>query len=258
MITVDDTKCKFKEFYYTLNEIGYSIELSIYDDVKEYLSNKKPAPSENISQYYLEFLKSSIQRRYLNDLLEKIQERSKNRNDLARISISLVQRIPYDCDKVNYDLKYDPYTKIRYPYEVISDNKGICCEKSLLLAFLLKELGFGVALFVFKEENHMALGIKSPEEFSFFQTGYAFIETTAPSIVTDFQLNYMESNKLGIFWHNLKSFPMIIPLCDGISFNGVYVEFCDAKEWNELNGKYRHEGGYYFNRRLKLIRKYGF
>lgn len=68
----------------------------------------------------------------------------------------------------------------------------------------------------------------------------------------------MESNKLGIFWQKLKSSPNIFTLCDGNSFIGVYAEFFDAKEWNELNEKYRHEDGYYFNRRLKLIRKYGF
>jgi hypothetical protein len=258
MIDFDASKCRFREFHYTFNEIGYSIMVPIYEDVKNHLSNELPTPNNDLSQYYLEFLKNTIQRRYLDDLIERIQERAKNQNDLVRISISLVQRIPYDRDKVDYDLKYNQCARIRYPYEVISENKGICCEKSLLLAFLLKELGFGVALFIFVEENHMALGIKCPKEFSFFQTGYAFVETTAPSIVTDFQLFYMESNKLGIFWHRLKSSPIIIPLCDGKTFTGVYKEFFDAKEWNELIGKYRHEEGFYFNRRLALMRKYGF
>jgi hypothetical protein len=256
--TIDETNGRFREFFFTLNGIGHTISIPVFFDVTDYFSNKKPACSCDIPQYYLEYLQSQTQRQYLNELVEKIQETAKNQNDLARISISLVQRIPYDNDKVKYFLKNNPYARIRYPYEVISENLGICCEKSLLLAFLLKELGFGVGLFIFQEENHMALGIKSPEEFCCFQTEYAFVETTAPSIVTDCRLYYFESNKLGIFWNRLKSFPTIVPLCEGNSFNGVYEEFWDAKEWNELNEKYRNEDGYYFTRRLDLMRKYGF
>jgi hypothetical protein len=258
MEKIDESKFGMKEFFYTHEGIGFSITIPVYPDVKVILSNESPAPQEEISQYYLEFLKNTMQRKYLNELLEKIQFHAKNQNDLVRISISLVQRIPYDSEKVAYDLKYNPYTKIRYPYEVIFDNKGICCEKSLLLAFLLKELGFGVALFIYRDENHMALGIRSPKEFSYYGCGYAFVETTAPSIVTDSQCKYLESTKLGIFWNKLKSYPVVVPLCEGNPFSGVYTEFFDAKEWNELNEKYRYEDGYYFNRRLKLIRKYGF
>jgi hypothetical protein len=258
MNEIDKTRVKLNDFSFTHNGIGFTITIPVYSDVKAILSDNTPYQEQEISKYYLEYLKSTLQRKYLDDLLEKIQGFATNQNDLARIAISLVQRIPYDTDKVTYDLKYNPFAKIRYPYEVIFDNKGICCEKSLLLAFLLKELGFGVVLFLFHDENHMAMGIKSPSEFGNYNTQYAFVETTIPSIVTDTQGTYLESTKLGIFRNKLKSIPSVIHLCEGNSFTGVYVEFHDAKEWNELNEKYRHEDGYYFNRRLNLIRKYGF
>lgn len=258
MDEIDKSRVKLNDFSYTHNGVGFTITIPVYSDVKMILSDSSPYPQEEISQYYLEYLKSTLQRKYLNDLLEKVQSITTKQNDLARIAISLVQRIPYDTDKATYDLKYNPYAKIRYPYEVIFDNKGICCEKSLLLAFLLKELGFGVVLFLFDDENHMALGIRSPLELGNYDTGYAFVETTVPGIVTDIQGTFLESTKLGLFRKKLKSIPTVIPLCEGNSFTGAYVEFHDAKEWNELNDKYRHEDGYYFNRRLSLIRKYGF
>jgi len=37
---------------------------------------------------------------------------------------------------------------------VLYEDKGVCGEKSLLLAYLLRELGYGVVLFEFKPENH--------------------------------------------------------------------------------------------------------
>lgn len=258
MRKIDEMDYEIRDFFYTYNGIGFSIRILVYPDVKIILSDESPYPHEEISQYYLEFLKNTLQRKYLNDLLEKIQTHAKNPDDLARIAISLVQRIPYDFEKANYDLKYNPNSKIRYPYEVIFDNKGICCEKSLLLAFLLKELGFGAALFVYEMENHMALGIQSPKEFSYYESGYAFVETTAPSIVTNSQGKYLNSTKLGIFRNKLKSYPTLIPLFEGNEFSGIYTEFFDAKEWNDLIQNHSNDEGYFFQRRMELIQKYGF
>lgn len=258
MQEIDETNCRLQDFFYTYNGIGFSIRILVYPDVKIILSDESPYPQEEISQYYLEFLKNTIQRKYLNDLLEKIQASATNPDDLARIAISLVQRIPYDFEKATYDLKYNPNSKIRYPYEVIFDNKGICCEKSILLAFLLKELGFGAALFVYEMENHMALGIQSPKEFSYDETGYAFVETTAPSIVTNSQSEYLKSTKLGIFRNKLKSYPTIIPLFEGNEFSEIYTEFFDAKEWNNLIQNHLNDEGFFFQKRIKLMQKYGF
>jgi len=234
-----------------------TISLPVYKDVKDHFSLKNPVGCSNLAEYYLDYLSSSTQRHYLNKLIEAIWQHAKNLDEQARIAINLVQRIPYDIDKPRFEMKYDPYTRIRYPYEVIADNKGICCEKSLLLAFLLRESGFGVALFIFEDESHMAVGIKCPKEFTYHDTGYAFIETTAPTIATDIELYYPEINKLGVFWKQLKSSPRIVPLCDGSSFDSIYQEFFDAKEWNELNEKYRFDEGYYDKRRVRLIQKYG-
>jgi hypothetical protein len=253
----DEINFQTRILTYIHNGIENSVTLRVYKDVNDHLSMKNPLFSWDLSQYYLEYLMSTTQRHYLNTLIEAIWERTKNIDDQVRIAVNLVQKIPYDMDKPRFEMKYNPNVKIRYPYEVIVDNKGVCCEKSLLLAFLLRELGFGVALFIFEKESHMAVGIKCPKEFSYYNTGYAFIETTGASIATDIQLYYKEINNLGIFWKQLTSSPRIIPLCDGSSFDSVYQELFDAKEWNELNEKYRFEGGYYDERRVRLIQKYG-
>lgn len=253
----DESNFEIRQLSYIINGLENAISLPIFKDVKNHFSLQKPVACSSLSEYYFEYLSNSIQRHYLNPLIEAIWERSKNIDEQARIAINLVQMIPYDVEKCRIEMKNNPYTRIRYPYEVIADNKGICCEKSLLLAFLLRESGFGLALIIFENENHMALGIKCPEKFSFCRTGYGFVETTSPSIVTDDELYYLEINKLGVFRQQLKSKPKIIVLCDGSSFTSIYQEFIDAKEWNQLIGEYRYEEGYYDERRYHLKQKYG-
>jgi hypothetical protein len=52
------------------------------------------------------------------------------------------------------------------------------------LAFLLTELGFGAAVFVFPSAGHDTAGIKCPAQYSYKGTGYCFIETTYRNIIT--------------------------------------------------------------------------
>ena len=104
-------------------------------------------------------------------------------DDQARIAISLVQQIPYDWQTFGLEN--------RYPYEVIYDNTGVCEEKSRLLAFLLRDLGFDVVLFSFESENHMAVGIMCPVQYSYKNTGYCFVETTEPTMITYSQGEYV-------------------------------------------------------------------
>jgi len=108
---------------------------------------------------------------------------AKKPDDQARIAISLVQKIPYDWDK--YDLIESGHsTHLRYPYEVIYDNKQICSESSYLIAFLLAELGYASGVFVFPDASHDTAAIKCPVKYSYKETGYCFIEATGRRIIT--------------------------------------------------------------------------
>jgi hypothetical protein len=49
---------------------------------------------------------------------------------------------------------------------------------------LLKEIGYGTALLLYDQVNHMAAGIQCPLETASYvsgNTGYCYIETTAPT-----------------------------------------------------------------------------
>ena len=112
-----------------------------------------------------------------------IQAKTSKVDDQARIAVSLAQNIPYDWDKSD-EIEAGGNPHLRYPYEVLYDNKQICSENSYLVAFLLTELGFSAGVFVFPEESHDTAAIRCPAKYSYKGTGYCFIESTARRIIT--------------------------------------------------------------------------
>lgn len=227
-----------REFRYCLFGKEGSIHLTIYGGLNDYLQNKsKKVFCEG--NYYVKTIDDVDQREAIEELVQKIKMFSSNKDDQARIAISLVQKLEYDYEgmyKGGWTCRNGYLvsgTPPRYPYQVLYDGKGICSEKSMLLALLLKELGFGVALLEFEEENHMAVGIKcfeGLEEYANYRyngTGYCFVESTRPTIVT-----YDKGKYVGV--GILRSYPKIIPVSDGLSFNSVWIESNDAKEWHRL------------------------
>lgn len=98
----------------------------------------------------------------------------------------------------------------------------------MTLALLLKELGYGVVLFHYPEESHMAVGVKCPLRYSYRQSGYCFIETTQVSIITDSSGTYGPDQRI------LTSDPLIINVTDGRSFESVSEEYSDREELRNL------------------------
>lgn len=232
------------------------ITFTVYEGVNEYLSELSrsityfPWEAEPTTKdFVMKFLNEDIQRDYLTELVQKIRVETGNKDDQARIAISLVQQIPYDWEGLTSGNIED-----RYPYEVIYDDMGVCGEKSRLLAFLLRELGFDVVLFNFESESHMAAGIRCPVQYSYENTGYCFIETARPIIITDCQEEYVGVGKL-------TSTPVIIHISDGFSFDSVSEEYNDAQEWFRLKNLASSAGGILeqtdYNKWQSLVNKYG-
>ncbi|NOR85098.1 hypothetical protein GQ473_03195, partial [archaeon] len=142
-----------KLFYFFDNKRQY-INLTVYGGLNDYL---KSLPRE-ISYTYtpptdkdfiLRDLNNEKQRIFLESFIRQIKEKTSKNNNRARIAISLVQNIPYDFDGLNTGI-----INGKYPYEVIYTNKGVCSEKSELLVYILKDLGYGTVIFRFDVENH--------------------------------------------------------------------------------------------------------
>jgi len=87
-------------------------------------------------------------------------------SDCARAEMALVfvQSLTYIGDNVT--TSFDEYP--RYPVETLFDREGDCEDTSILLAAILTEIGYDVALLLFEEFDHIGLGINFPPEYKMY------------------------------------------------------------------------------------------
>ncbi len=267
-----------REFEYTVRGNTDDIIFTVYKGLSDYLAAKLrsyyPDDYPTDESLELRFLDEEHQIGEVGKLVELIRGKTEERDEQARIAISLVQNIPYDTIGVETDTLNN-----RYPYEVLYEKQGVCAEKSRLLALLLRELGFGAAVLEYEADNHLAVGIKCPDAYSLNlwkgscssvgineistlcpppyiskPSGYCFIETTVPSIPTDDQGDYATSGKL-------VSVPKIIEISEGESFDSIEEEYNDAQKWVEINEMAEERGNvlpeFQYNIWRRLAYKYG-
>lgn len=243
---------------YTLRGENKNISFKVYKGVYDYLlkvpryidSSKNPT----LLDFKLKNLDEEFQEEFLFPLVVQIEDITKNKADQARIAISLVQNIPFgESVKSSSFKRINKVDYQRYAYEVLYDLEGVCSEKSGLLIFLLRKLGFGTAFIYYPLENHEVTGIKCPISNSLNQTGYCFIETTAPSIISDNKVEFVEIIEL-------TSIPQIIPISDGFSFGNNMYEYADAKSFAKIRENIRQYGAinaFQSSKFKSLKKKYG-
>ena len=105
-----------------------------------------------------------------------------------------------------------------------------------------------MVIFYFSKENHEAVGISCPIEKSFYGSGYCFVETGGPAIITDSFIEFSEGVKLN-------SYPEILLISEGISLPKRIYEYGDAKIVNAIRERNLY-GFLNFWRYDKLIGKY--
>ncbi|MBI2044573.1 hypothetical protein HYT23_00790 [Candidatus Pacearchaeota archaeon] len=222
---------------YILNGQAKYISFPVYGEMARLLSNK----SREISyageekpfrvDFKLQKINEPSQRELLLPLVVKIQNLAKNKEDQARIAVSLVQNILFGASDKEIQITDDFSVRYsRYPYEILHDRMGVCGEKSELLAFLLKELNYGVVLFYYHDENHEAVGISCPVINSVNKSGYCFAETSGPSIISDDEIEYAGGIKL-------RNSPEIMLISDGVSLSESFKEYEDADVFKEIRRK---------------------
>lgn len=181
---------------------NYSLDQKLYDSYYKFY-NALPAQSffngESLIQELEKrnelFVGAADGDNTISELAQSIrsigEENKLNENQIVELVASFVQTIPYDYDEFNNRESVVP--KIDYPYETLYKNKGICSDKSYLAYSLLRELGYGASFFQFPEDQHIAVGVQCPLEYSNYDSGYCFLETTSlgnkigstPSIIKD-------------------------------------------------------------------------
>jgi hypothetical protein len=212
-----ETGKKKQSYPYTLRSQSQFLYFDTYSGVNAYLQDRYPnRPTDfydvsKLEGYYREYVNDSVQEHYLDDLIDNINDRSYLPQERARIAVSLIQHIPYKVTSRTY-----------YPYEVLYYDSGKCEDKSILAAYILSQMGYGTALLLYYPEHHMALGLKCPKKFSINNSGYCFVETTTPAIMT-----FNNGTYTGV--GRLTSQPEIIRISEGNSFEQMEEEYTDAQ-----------------------------
>ena len=174
---------EYKGIKYNLNETLYQSTYDYYKSEPKQYSYEGNLPADWEKEYYSMFLKGANGDGTISDLAKKIHDLGKKHNltddQIIDLIMSFVQSIAYDDEEAkNISAKTGNVT-MRFPYEVLWDQMGVCSDKSLLAYALLKEMGYGVALFTFEQENHMAVAIQCPQDYSNYNSGYCYAETTS-------------------------------------------------------------------------------
>ena len=200
-----------------------NLSFTTFGGLSDFFSNKSHTyhydPDNGV---IVELLENEVQNEFMRPFIDMIRKQSGTSDDQAKIAISLVQRIPNNGNRYSRTA-----TDWYYPYETVHNNRGSAADKSVLLAYILNELGFETVLFEFP--GHMAVGVKSSSRYSFYDTGYAFIETTRPTIIT-----YEPDTGYGGF--SISQNPRIIHLSGGKRVLDVSAEYSDAMRMKQLEG----------------------
>jgi gas vesicle protein len=91
--------------------------------------------------------------------------------------IAFVQSLPYAADNVSAPGNDYP----KYPLETLFERGGDCEDTSILVAALLDQMGYDVALLILYNANHCAVGIAIDASGSYYEyedKEYYYLETT--------------------------------------------------------------------------------
>lgn len=244
---------------YVLRGEKGEIDFTVYEGMVNYVSELPQSfyyfVGENLSRqdFKLRKINEKEQREMFLPLVTEIQNIAEDKNDQVRIAVSVVQNIPYGESEKSIRIGFREINYSLYAYEVLYDMKGACEGKSELLAFLLKEMGYGVVLFYYPLENHEVVGVKCPVEYGLENTGYCFVETTGRSIISNDREYYLG-------WGELSPEPDVVFISDGDSLGENLYEYKDARKLIELNEIIEEKGElniFQHNQLESLREKYG-
>lgn len=157
---------------------AWTYDLDIPKSAYEYYKTVERKKIHNYSYYVTD----PTDDEYLAGLAAKFKKAAEKEDysdlDMVRNIIFFVQNLQYVDDKVGTG--YDEYPK--FPLETLADEGGDCEDSAILLASLLRELGYGTVLIQFKD--HMAVGVKGEDSIpgSYYEmegNRYYYVETTS-------------------------------------------------------------------------------
>jgi len=171
-----------RDYEYLLGGQKYIYTFRVYGEINDYL-NKFPTwygctrgcPTQE--QYIKLAIFEPQSQKYLKKIATDFNAFPFKSEDKVRALVSMVQSMDYNTNKSDI--------LESFPYQVLFDKQGICGEKTMLLLNILSDMGYKTAYLSFPDINHSAVGIGCDGNYDFRDSGYCYIESTKPMIITD-------------------------------------------------------------------------
>lgn len=179
----------YKEYIFNYKNYEFKYTLKLHLDLVKY--------SEKLAnQYCYEFEEDKSALRYLkdkynNELLEKIandfltlKKHNFNENEIFEIVVRFIQEIPY-----NYNLS----TNNKYPYETLFLGKGVCLDKTVILAKILEYLGYEsyIVIDIYEPKTnipHSVVGVMCEKSNIYLENKpFCLIETTSTFLINELE-----------------------------------------------------------------------
>ncbi|WP_425342641.1 hypothetical protein [Methanolobus bombayensis] len=155
------------------------------------------------------------------------EEKGYSREEIPYIVMAFVQSLPYVSDSVSAG--YDEYP--RFPFETLYHGGGDCEDSSILLASLLYDMGYGVALVEFP--GHMGIGVKGAEAlegsyYNYSGVRYYYLETTN----TGWEVGVVPNEYINLeatVQPLPKPYPQLMVIFSGNARGNGYVTYADLE-----------------------------
>jgi uncharacterized coiled-coil protein SlyX len=157
---------------------NYRLNETLYQSIENYYRKKRKGIYSGFEESSLsKYLNLPKEDKTISEVTSKIKLESSNKqltpDQTVDLAIGMVQALPYDEARARTDL-----THPRYPYETLFEGKGICSDKTLLTVAILRQLGYGTAVFMYEKDQHMAAAVQCTSADSNYNSGYCIAETT--------------------------------------------------------------------------------
>jgi len=193
---------------FSFNEVGYAVTPAVRNGVYWGAVRMVRALSrdDSLTQHglYLDYYRRLTFDPAMDDAIDEVCAQMRQVRDTvgmdqatyAEFILKYVQTIPYDFSRLetmgsDEVAEGDP----RMPVQVLVDGTGDCDEKAMLACALLAHENYSIALLLFEEDQHMALGIASERE-GFQNSGFEFVEVTNPTYVSELPVVTPEGGQL--------------------------------------------------------------
>jgi len=173
---------EYKDTTYEIETTLYESVYSFYKNSPKYYSYYGTIPDNWEEEYYQMFVAGASNDQTMEKLAVSIETAAVANNlsedEEVELAVAFVQSIPYDDQKARLIENGATDIQPRYPYEVLYENIGVCSGKTFLTAALLNQMGYGTALFEYKDQKHITAAVLCPQKYSSYDSGYCYIETT--------------------------------------------------------------------------------